>query len=593
MTIHKKITALRKLLEQYGIDAFLIPRADEHQSEYVAKCDERVQYISDFTGSAGTVLVTKDKAALFTDGRYTIQATRQIDEKIFELCHITKYPLEHWILENLTNKLKIGFDPRLHTPKQIKNISKIISKKNITLLPLENNLLDMIWEEQPKPPMGNVVPHKLIYSGKSSKDKRALVANSLNQMKINAILISAPENLCWVFNLRGNDVPMTPVAFGYAIIEENGNANLFMKTEKLSNAILIEIKNDKNITLNEPSLLPAILKKFSGKKILFDEETANIALILQAERAYIKPYIQTDPIYLMKAQKNEIELNGIRAAHLRDSTAVIKFIKWFLESDPVNLNEWSAAMRLQSEREKLELYQGASFPTISATERNAAEAHYQLNKNTAKQILDGHLFLFDSGGQFLDGTTDITRVLAVGNPTTEMKFNYTLVLKGHIAIHLAQFPNGTTGQQLDPLARQFLWSEGLDYDHGTGHGVGHYLSVHEGPQRISKTSNIPLEIGMILSNEPGFYKENSYGIRIENLMIVKEIQKLSLNPKKSIYGFETLSFVPYDTRLINKEQLEEREINWINSYHSEIIEKITPLLDLEHKKFLQSIATMI
>lgn len=593
MTINQKITALRKLLDQYDIDAFLIPRADEHQSEYVAKSDERVRYISGFTGSAGTILVTKNNAALFTDGRYTIQATRQINKEIFELCHITKYPIDNWILDNLSDGSKIGIDPKLHTPKQIKNISSKISKKNIVFVSQENNLLDMIWEKQPKPPLGKVIPHNTIYSGKSSKAKRALITNSLNQMNINAILISAPENLCWVFNLRGNDVPMTPIAFGYAIVEENGNTNLFINMEKLSNAILIEIKNDKMITLHEPSQLPNIFKKLSDKKILFDEETANIALIQQAEQSDIKPCIQTDPIYLMKAQKNEIELNGIRSAHLRDSTAVIKFIRWFQESDLTSLNEWSVAMRLQSEREKLDLYQGASFPTISATGKNAAEAHYQLNKDTAKQLSDGQLFLFDSGGQYLDGTTDITRVLAVGNPTAEMKFNYTLVLKGHIAIHLAKFPNGTTGQQLDPLARQFLWSEGLDYDHGTGHGVGHYLSVHEGPQRISKTSNVPLETGMILSNEPGFYKENFYGIRIENLMVVQEIRKSVLNPKKSIYGFETLSFVPYDTRLINKGQLDEQEINWINSYHLEIIEKISPLLDLQDKKFLQSIATTI
>jgi Xaa-Pro aminopeptidase len=386
---------------------------------------------------------------------------------------------------------------------------------------------------------------------------------------------------------------MTPIAFGYAIIEKNGDAKIFIKKKKLSKEVLVELKNDEEVTIHEPSELPIIFKKLSGQKILFDEDTINIALIKKAGNEGIKPYIQTDPIYLMKSQKNKIELNGVRAAHLRDSTAVIKFMRWFLEADVNKLTEWTAAKYLESEREKLELYQGPSFPTISATGKNAAEAHYQLNKKTAGQLKDGQLFLFDSGGQFLDGTTDITRVLAVGTPTMEMKFNYTLVLKGHISIHLARFPSGTTGQQLDPLARQFLWSEGLDYEHGTGHGVGHYLSVHEGPQRISKTSKIPLEIGMILSNEPGFYKENSYGIRIENLLVVKEIQGSSLNSKKSIYGFETLSFVPYDLRLINKEQLEPREINWINGYHAEIIKKMSPLLDIDDRKFLQSIARMI
>ena len=593
MVINNKIEALRKLLDQYKIDALIIPRADEHQSEYVSSSDERVKYISGFTGSAGTVLVAKNKAALFTDGRYTIQAKRQINTDIFELCNITKYPPDNWILDNLSNKAKIGFDPKLHTPKQIKTITKNIATKFCKLVAIENNLLDILWKDKPGPPMGSVVLHDIIYSGKSSKDKRVLIKNSLNKKHVDAIFISAPENLCWTFNLRGNDVPMTPIAFGYAIIEKNGDAKIFIKKKKLSKEVLVELKNDEEVTIHEASELPIIFKNLSGQKILFDEDTINIALIKKAENEGIKPYIQTDPIYLMKSQKNKIELNGVRAAHLRDSTAVIKFMRWFLEADVNKLTEWTAAKYLESEREKLELYQGPSFPTISATGKNAAEAHYQLNKKTAGKLKDGQLFLFDSGGQFLDGTTDITRVLAVGTPTMEMKFNYTLVLKGHISIHLARFPSGTTGQQLDPLARQFLWSEGLDYEHGTGHGVGHYLSVHEGPQRISKTSKIPLEIGMILSNEPGFYKENSYGIRIENLLVVKEIQGSSLNSKKSIYGFETLSFVPYDLRLINKEQLEPREINWINGYHAEIIKKMSPLLDIDDRKFLQSIARMI
>tara|TARA_B000000477_G_scaffold61119_1_gene51397 strand:+ start:40 stop:927 length:888 start_codon:yes stop_codon:yes gene_type:complete len=291
----------------------------------------------------------------------------------------------------------------------------------------------------------------------------------------------------------------------------------------------------------------------------------------------------------MKAKKNAVELKGIQAAHLRDSTAIIKFIKWFMQTDPSKIDEWKAAKRIESERKKLDLFQEVSFPTISATGPNAAEAHYQLTKKTAKPLSNGDLFLFDSGGQFLDGTTDITRVLAVGKPTEEMIHCYTLVLKGHIAIHMAKFPEGTTGQQLDPLARQFLWSEGKDYDHGTGHGVGHYLSVHEGPQRISKTSTIPLEVGMVLSNEPGFYKTGCFGIRIENLMTVKLIKSAKETKQKRLFAFDILSFVPYDVRLIDKNILSQKEINWINDYHREVKKRISPLLDSKTKDFLISI----
>ena len=588
MMILKRVSELRQRMEEHKIDAFIIPRADEHQNEYLASSDERVRYISGFTGSAATVIISKNKAALFTDGRYTIQAKRQLDESIFHLCHSVDHPMNVWILKNLSDKITIGFDPKLHTTKQIENLNKDLSSKNIAVTP-SVNFVDLIWTDQPPTPQKKVFIHHMKYSGESSSNKRSHIKKILKENKIDAILISSPENLCWTFNLRGSDVPMTPIAFGYAIIDNKGNAKLFFHKNKLNGQVRTALTQDKTLSINDISEFLEQIKHLAGKKIWLDSQTANVEVLRVAEEVHVSTHISTDPIYLMKAKKNAVELKGIQAAHLRDSTAIIKFIKWFMQTDPSKIDEWKAAKRIESERKKLDLFQEVSFPTISATGPNAAEAHYQLTKKTAKPLSNGDLFLFDSGGQFLDGTTDITRVLAVGKPTEEMIHCYTLVLKGHIAIHMAKFPEGTTGQQLDPLARQFLWSEGKDFDHGTGHGVGHYLSVHEGPQRISKTSTIPLEVGMVLSNEPGFYKTGCFGIRIENLMTVKLIKSAKETKQKSLFGFDILSFVPYDVRLIDKNILSQKEINWINDYHREVKKRISPLLDSKTKDFLISI----
>ena len=586
--ILKRVNELRQRMKEHKIDAFIIPRADEHQSEYVASSDERVRHISGFTGSAATVIISKNKAALFTDGRYTIQAKRQLDENIFDLCHSVDYPISAWILQNLSDKITIGFDPKLHTSKQMENLNKELSTKNIIVKP-SVNLVDLIWTNQPPTPQTKVFIHHTKYSGESSSNKRSLIKKILKENKIDAILISSPENLCWVFNLRGSDVPMTPITFGYAIIDNQGNAKLFLHKNKLNRQVKKALAQDNTLTISDLSEFLNYFKNLTGKKLWLDSQTANIKVQRVAEAANISIHLSPDPTYLLKAQKNTTELKGIKAAHLRDSTAIIKFIKWFMQTDPSKIDEWKAAKRIEAERKKLDLFQELSFPTISATGPNAAEAHYQLTERTAKSFSNGDLFLFDSGGQFLDGTTDITRVLAVGKPTEEMIHCYTLVLKGHIAIHMAKFPDGTTGQQLDSLARQFLWSEGKDFDHGTGHGVGHYLSVHEGPQRISKTSTIPLKVGMVLSNEPGFYKTGCFGIRIENLMSVKLIKSEKETNQKKLFGFEILSFVPYDIRLIDKNILCQKEINWINDYHSEIKKRISPLLDSNTKDFLISI----
>ena len=491
-------------------------------------------------------------------------------------------------LKNLSKKVTIGFDPKLHTAKQIENLNKELSSDSINVKP-SVNLVDLIWTNQPPTPQKKVFIHNTKYSGESSSNKRSRIKKILKENKIDAILISSPENLCWTFNLRGSDVPMTPITFGYAIIDNQGNAKLFLHKNKLNRQVKKALAQDNTLTISDLSEFLNYFKNLTGKKLWLDSQTANIKVQRVAEAANISIHLSPDPTYLLKAQKNTTELKGIKAAHLRDSTAIIKFIKWFMQTDPSKIDEWKAAKRIEAERKKLDLFQELSFPTISATGPNAAEAHYQLTERTAKSFSNGDLFLFDSGGQFLDGTTDITRVLAVGKPTEEMIHCYTLVLKGHIAIHMAKFPDGTTGQQLDSLARQFLWSEGKDFDHGTGHGVGHYLSVHEGPQRISKTSTIPLKVGMVLSNEPGFYKTGCFGIRIENLMSVKLIKSEKETNQKKLFGFEILSFVPYDIRLIDKNILCQKEINWINDYHSEIKKRISPLLDSNTKDFLISI----
>jgi Xaa-Pro aminopeptidase len=584
--ISERLASLRARMVDAGIDAFLVPRCDEHQSEYVAARDERVKYISGFTGSAGTVVVAADTAALFTDGRYTIQATRQLDPELFELRHSHTDDIVDWLVSKLGENATIGFDPAIHTAAATELATAKYTAKGLTLQAMSENPIDAIWRDQPSPPCGAVEVHDLVFAGESATSKRDRLAEKLRELGVDAQVITAPECLSWLFNIRGQDVPMTPVVFGYAIVNNDGASQLFVNPDKLNGEVLKVFAEDDGITLLSPEVLFDHISGLKGQTVLFDRATASVRFVDQARVCDVTPVILDDPIMLMKAAKSPHEIDGIRQAHLRDGKAMLRFLWWFKDTAPGNETEWTAAQQLHSERQKINHFKGPSFATISACGGNGAEAHYQLTEKTAAPIVDGSLYLVDSGGQYLDGTTDITRVMAVGQPTDTMRYHYTLVLKGHIALSRARFPKGTTGTQLDTLARQFLWEAGLDFDHGTGHGVGHFLSVHEGPQRISKAPSVALKLGMILSNEPGYYKQDAYGIRIENLVVVVKCDPQPLGADHDTYGFETLSFTPYERELIDTRILTQTELAWVDTYHSQVFDRMSDGLNVEELAFL-------
>ena len=574
----ERVAQLRLLLIRQGVSAFLIPRADEHQGEYVPPSAERLKYITGFSGSAGIAVVTTKHAALFVDGRYTVQAQAEASSRIFDFPGLARAKMADWLIEHCTSGGVIGFDPWLHTASEISRLESLLKPKGIKLKAVPFNLVDRVWDSaRPAAPLKPVVPHPMKFAGKSSADKVADVQKLLTAANQDAVVLTLPDSICWLFNVRGSDVAHNPVVLAFAIVPAQGKPELFLAPEKLSKEARTHFEGVAK--LSSPAKLKerlAALKK-AGKRVRLDPETS----AWWFARA-LGPKCATrgaDPCLALKAIKNTAEIKGARAAHIRDGAAVCNYLAW-LEGAATSgtLDEISSVKKLEELRRATDALKEISFDTISGSGPNGAIVHYRVSEKTNRQLKPGELFLLDSGAQYADGTTDITRTVAIGQPSAEMRERFTLVLKGHIGIATARFPKGTRGIDLDPFARKALWERGLDYDHGTGHGVGSYLSVHEGPQSISRAGMCPMEPGMICSNEPGYYKAGAYGIRIENLVLVTAAE-VPEGGERPTMGFETLTLVPIDRRLIDTKLLDTQDLAWLNAYHTEVRAKISPLVD--------------
>ena len=581
-----RIAALRTELKRRGLDGFLLPRADRHQNEYVPPAEERLAFLTGFTGSAGFLIVLPDRAVLFTDGRYTLQAREQTDPAVFTLVNSAETAPTAWIEQNLASGLTLGYDPWLNTADSAEKLERACAKVGARLVPVSANPVDAIWDERPAPPLGPIVLHDQRFAGETSEDKLQRIATEIAKQRADSLVISDPHNVAWAFNIRGSDVAHTPLPLAFAVVPKEGRPTLYADGRKLSNAVRAQLSALAEI--REPDALLADLEALGKAKatILLDQATAAHALTKLVEAAGGKVVRATDPITALKAVKNATEIAGARAAQARDGAAMARFLAWFDREAPRgHLTEIAVVEALEDFRRASGLLKDISFPSISGAGPNGAIVHYRVTERTNRRIAPGDLFLIDSGGQYEDGTTDITRTIAVGTPTEEMRTRFTQVLRGHIAIARAVFPDGISGAQLDTLARQFLWQAGVDFDHGTGHGVGSYLSVHEGPARISKLGAVPLKRGMILSNEPGYYKEGAFGIRIENLVLVVEAPPIP-GAEKQMNAFETITLAPIDARLIDVSQMTAEETAWVDGYHARVAETIGPLVDNDTANWL-------
>ena len=580
--VAERVAALREELAQRGLTGFVVPRADEQQNEYVPACAERLLWLTGFSGSAGLAIVLRDKAALFVDGRYTVQAPEQVDTRVVAVRHLAETSPSAWIETNLETGQRLGYDPWLHTPDAVEQLAKSCRKVGAELVPVEANPIDAIWTDRPAQPLGAVSLHPQRLAGETSKRKITEVQRKLDGAE--GLVVSDAHNVAWLLNIRGADVSHTPLPLCFAYIPRIGRATLFVDGRKLSNSVRARLSG--LIDIEEPTRLISHVETLGRRhaRVAFDLATAPAALTQALTRAGGEPSIGADPISLMKAQKSRGEMAGIRAAHIRDGVAVVRFLHWFeREASKGTLSEITAAQALETFRRETGLLKDISFPTIAAAGPHAAIPHYRVSVES-NLIVGKGLFLIDSGGQYEDGTTDITRTISVGAVTREMRDRFTRVLKGHIAIARSVFPKGVKGAQIDPFARQALWNAGLDFDHGTGHGVGAYLSVHEGPQRIAKTGATPLAPGMILSNEPGYYAPGQFGIRIENLIVVEE-RKVA-GAEREMLGFETISFAPIDLNAIEPRLLDSEEIAWLDRYHARVRSILSPHLDAQTKRWL-------
>jgi Xaa-Pro aminopeptidase len=583
-----RVAALRTELARRGLTGWIVPRADRQQNEYVPACEERLAWLTGFSGSAGVTIILMDRAVLFVDGRYTLQAREQADTSLFAIEHLVETPPDRWIEQNLAPGDRLGYDPWLHTVEGAERLSKACAAAEAALVPVEPDLIDAIWTDRPAPPLGAVTLHDLRFAGESAADKLARIRAELAKLRADALVVSDPHAVAWAFNIRGADVAHTPLPLAFAVIPREGRPALYIDGRKLSNDVRNRL--EALVDVREPTDFVAALTELGRQKttVRLDQATAADALARLITGHGGKITRGADPIALMKAVKNDVEIAGARAAHIRDGAAVTRFLAWFDREAPrATLTEIDAVAALESFRRETGLLKDISFPTIAGAGPDGAIVHYRVTKKSNRGIAPGELFLIDSGAQYQDGTTDITRTIAVGTPTAEMRDRFTRVLKGHIAIARVVFPDGTTGAQLDSFARQFLWAEGLDFDHGTGHGVGSYLSVHEGPARISKLGSAALKRGMILSNEPGYYKSGAYGIRIENLVLVVEAAPAA-GAEKALNGFETLTLAPIDRRLVVADMLTAEETAWLDRYHARVAATLSPLVDAETRAWLMT-----
>ncbi len=582
----ERLAALRAELAKRELAGFLVPRADPHHGEYLPRDAERLLWLTGFSGSAGMAVILAEAAALFVDGRYTVQVALETDGALFEYRHLTDEPPADWLFERLKPGDRLGFDPWLHTPDGIARIREACERAGATLVSCDDNPIDRIWSNRPPPPIAPVAPHDIAFAGETAEAKRARIAEALRETGVGAAILSAPDSIAWLLNIRGGDVPYCPLALAFAIVDERGRVDLFIDRRKLLPGIADHLGEE--VVPRPLETLGAAIDALAeaGVPLLADPGSTAAWVFERMNRAGGTVVSGADPCALPRACKNDTEIAGARAAHLRDGAALVRFLAWLDANAPrEGLGEVAAAARLDAFRAEGELYRGPSFPTIAGAGPNGAIVHYRASERSDRTLAAGDLFLVDSGGQYLDGTTDVTRTVVIGAPDADRRRHFTAVLKGHIALATAVFPAGTTGSQLDAFARRALWALGLDYDHGTGHGVGSYLGVHEGPQRISKLPNrIALRPGMIVSNEPGYYREGAYGIRIENLVCV--VPRPDLGGEREMLGFETLTLAPIDRRLIDAALLEPGEIAWIDAYHARVRAALTPRLDPETARWL-------
>ncbi len=585
---HTPLEALRLELQRHNLTGFIVPHADEYQNEYVPPCAERLAWLTGFTGSAGTAIVLGKEAAIFVDGRYTLQVAKQVNPRYFEIYNSGDLLPATWLEQHSGSSDCIGYDPWLHTLRDFERYEKACSRIGSQLICCSPNPIDQVWSDRPSIPMGVIQPHLLEYTGKSSQAKREELAKHFQENGFDAAIISAPDSIAWLLNIRGSDVSHTPLPLCQAIIYSTGRVAVFVDSQKVSPSLAAHLGSD--VSLESPEAFERVLQQLGqqSQHVLCDPAKTNTWIFSTLTKYGARLAHGDDPCVLPKACKNPVEIKGAYAAHERDGVAVCQFLAWLARESPGGqVTELQAAAYLDECRQRQLMWEDASFPTISGAGSNGAIVHYHSTPETNRSLEQGTLYLVDSGGQYLDGTTDITRTVAIGEPIDEHCDCYTRVLKGHIALAMAKFPEGTTGSQLDALARAPLWTVGLDYDHGTGHGVGSFLGVHEGPQRISKATNdVALRLGMIVSNEPGYYKTGAYGIRLENLVVVKR-EEISQDSNRSFLGFDTLTVVPFDRKLIVVGLLSTHECDWINRYHARVWKCLELKVDVETRVWLE------
>ena len=583
----KHVPLIRKAMAAQGLDGFIVPHEDEHQNEYLPEANDRLAWATGFTGSAGAAVILKDKAAIFVDGRYAIQVKDQVDQGLFEIRDIIECAPAAWIEGAASRGQVIGFDPKLHSPDALDQLRTAVARAGAELKPVAPNPLDSAWgAHRPAQPKAPVVPHPIEYSGEDSASKRARVGKSLEGVGAEAAVITAPASIAWLFNIRGGDVIRSPLPLGQAVLNADGTARLFLDPDKVTPELPAWLGNQ--VSLDRPDALEGALRDLKGKRVAVDPALSSAWYLDRLGEAGATVIRTPDPCVLPKACKNAVEIEGTRRAHQRDGVALTRFLHWLGTEAQSHLpDEMQAVTKLEAFREATGAMKDLSFDTIAGAGSNGAICHYRPTRAKILKTEPGSLLLVDSGAQYLDGTTDVTRTVAMGDPTAEMRQRYTLVLKGHLALGRVRFPAGTTGAALDVLARGPLWSAGLDYDHGTGHGVGSYLGVHEGPQRIAKVDNrVALRPGMIVSNEPGYYKAGEYGIRIENLQYVTEPEEIE-GGERAMLGFEFLTLAPYDRRLINEILLTDEEREQINAYHARVLAEVGPDLDAKERAWLE------
>ncbi|RED54127.1 aminopeptidase P family protein [Aestuariispira insulae] len=590
-----RIDALRAYMKEKGLAAFIVPRTDRYQGEYVPARFDRLLWLTGYSGSAGLAVIGQEKAAMFVDGRYTLQVRQQTEEALFEYRHLITEPAWDWIAETFKAGDRIAYDPWLHSAHGLKRLQAAVQKIGAILEPLDENPIDLIWQGQPEEPVSPVRPHALDKAGESAVSKRERLGALLSEKQIDSAVITATDSIAWLLNIRGRDVPNCPLPLSAAILHADGAVELFIDDRKLTQEARESFGNA--VSVQAPGTFGTRLEALGleGRTVLADPAGSPSYVFDRLNESGAKLVEGEDPCLLPRACKNDVELAGMRAAHKRDGAAIVKFLAWFdAHKGDEGLSELDVIEQLAAFRNEDPTCTDASFDTIAGSGPNGAVIHYRATEKTNRRLDKDSLLLVDSGAQYPDGTTDITRTMPThGTPSEEMKERFTLVLKGHIQLAMARFPEGIPGQRLDTLARAPLWSLGLDYDHGTGHGVGSYLNVHEGPQRIASAGNpVPLRPGMILSNEPGYYKDGDYGIRIENLVIVTELDG-GLPEGKKVFGFETITLAPIEPSLIKVDLLSEAERDWLNAYHAKVLKEIGPLVDGDELAWLEKATAAI